>query len=59
MELVESYGRVGRIEGPEEDRDSKGKPTESINLDSWQLPETESPTKREHRHLGPLDICSR
>ena len=36
MELGESYGRVGgRIEGPEQDRDSIGISTESSNLDSW------------------------
>lgn len=35
----------GRIEGPEEVRDSIGRPTELTNLDSWRLPETESPTK--------------
>ena len=46
MELGEPYGRaVGRIEGPEENKDSTGKPTESTNLDPWGLPETESPTK--------------
>jgi hypothetical protein len=34
MELRESYGRVGRkIEEPKEDRDSKGRPKESTNLD--------------------------
>jgi hypothetical protein len=39
MELRESYGRVGRrIEGSEEDRDSTGRPTESINMDPWGLP---------------------
>ena len=42
MELRESCGRVGRrIEGPKEDRDSTGRPTESTNLDPWGLPETE------------------
>jgi hypothetical protein len=34
MELRHFCGRVGgRIAGPEEDRDSTGKPTESTNLD--------------------------
>jgi hypothetical protein len=46
MELRESYERVeGRTEGPKEDSDSTGRPTESINLDTWELPETEPPTK--------------
>ena len=36
MELRECYGRVRvRTEGPEEDRDSTGRPTESTNLDPW------------------------
>jgi hypothetical protein len=35
MELWESYGRVGgRIEGPEEDRDSTGRPTDQL---TWIL----------------------
>jgi hypothetical protein len=43
MKLKESYGRVGRkIKGPEEDRDSTGRPTESTNLDPWG---SEFPTK--------------
>jgi hypothetical protein len=41
-----SYGRVWkRIEGPEGDRNSTGKPTESTNLDTWELSETEPQTK--------------
>jgi hypothetical protein len=53
MELWESYGRVGRkTEGPEEDMDSTETPTESTNLDHWELPETESPTK-EYVQAGP------
>ena len=36
MELGDSYGKVGkRIVGPEGDRNSTGRPTESTNLDSW------------------------
>ena len=47
MELGEFYRRVGRkIEGPEEDRDSTGRPTELTNLDPWGLPETESSAKK-------------
>jgi hypothetical protein len=34
-----------RIEGPKEDSDSTGRPTESTNLDPWGLSETELPTK--------------
>jgi hypothetical protein len=46
MELRESCGRVGgRIEGSKEDRDSTERPTETINLDPWELPEIEPPTK--------------
>jgi hypothetical protein len=35
---------VGAL-GPEEDRDSIGRPTESAYLDSRGLPETEPPNK--------------
>jgi hypothetical protein len=46
MELWDSYGRVGRrIEGPKKDRNSTRRPTESNNLDPWEFPETQSPTK--------------
>lgn len=46
MELRESYRRVGRrIEEPEEDTDSTGRPTELHNLDPWGLPHTESSIK--------------
>jgi hypothetical protein len=52
-ELGESYGRVGgRISGPEGDRNSTGRPTMSTNLDPWEVPETEPPTKR-HTRAGP------
>jgi hypothetical protein len=50
MEAGDSYGRVavrGRIEGPEEHRDSTGKPLGSTNLDLWELSETEPPTKEQ------------
>lgn len=30
----------GRSEGPKDDRDFKGRPTESTDLDPWGLPET-------------------
>jgi hypothetical protein len=46
MELQESFRRVGRkTEGPEEDRDSTGRPRESTSLDPWWLSETEPPAK--------------
>jgi hypothetical protein len=46
MELKKSYKRAGGMtEGPEEDRDSTGRLTESTNLALWGLPETELPTK--------------
>jgi hypothetical protein len=45
MELGEFYGRLRRTEGPEEVRDFTGRPTESTNLDTWGLPETEPPTR--------------
>jgi hypothetical protein len=36
MELGDSYGRIGRrIAGPEGDRNSTGRQTESTNLDPW------------------------
>ena len=51
-ELEESCGREGkRIEGTREVKDTTGKPTESTNLDPWELPETEPPTK-EHTQAG-------
>ena len=41
----------GRIEGPEEDRDSTETPKESTNLDLW-VSQTELPTK-EQTKAGP------
>lgn len=53
MEIGNCYGRVGRkIEGPEEDRYSTERPTDSTNLDHWVLSETEPPTK-EHTQARP------
>ena len=45
----------GRIEGPEGDRNSIGRPTESNNLDLWGLPETGPPTK-DHTQAGPIPL---
>jgi hypothetical protein len=39
--FMERCGR--KIEEPEEDRDSTGRPTKSTNLDPWGLSEIESP----------------
>lgn len=48
MELWESCGRLGgTLKGTDEERDSTGRPTESTNLDSEGLPETESPSKKQ------------
>jgi hypothetical protein len=41
--LMEKLG--GRIEGPEWDTNSTGRPIESTNLDPWGLSETKPPTK--------------
>jgi hypothetical protein len=47
MELGESYGRAEReIKGHEEGRVTTRRPTELTNLDPWDFPETESPTKQ-------------
>ena len=52
-EVGDSYGGVeGRIAGPNGERNSTGRPTESSNLDSWEFSETESPIK-EHAQAGP------
>jgi hypothetical protein len=46
MELGNSYRKVGgRIEGPEGDETSTGRPTEPTNLDPWHLLDTKQPTK--------------
>jgi hypothetical protein len=45
-EVWDPYGRDrGRIEGAEGDGNHIGRPTVSSNLDPWELPETEPPTK--------------
>ena len=52
-----SHGKAwGKIEGLEEDRDFTGRPTESTNLDSWGIPETESPTKYNLQNLISVAI---
>jgi hypothetical protein len=60
MELEESCGRVGRIEGLDKDREFTERPTKSTNLNPWGLPETE-PLTKEHTKNGfrPPDIGSR
>jgi hypothetical protein len=53
MELGESSWRVKwKIRGPKGNRNSTGRLTESMNLDSWELPETESSAK-EHPWARP------
>jgi hypothetical protein len=42
---VEESG--ARTEGPKENKDSTGRPTESTNLNPWWFPETEPPTKEQ------------
>jgi hypothetical protein len=38
MKVRDSYGKVrGKTEDPEGDKNSTGRPTESTNLDSWEL----------------------
>ena len=50
MEVRDSYGRVGgRIEGPEGDRNSTGRPTESTNLDPWGSQRLNHQPKNIHR----------
>jgi hypothetical protein len=44
---------MGRIENPEGDRNSTGRPTKSTNLDPWGLSETE-PSTKEHIQTGPM-----
>jgi hypothetical protein len=58
-ELEDPNGRVrGRTEETEEDGNPIERPTVSVNLDSWELPETEPPTKEPPRP-HPQHICSR
>jgi hypothetical protein len=46
---VDTYRRVGRwIIGPEGDRNSTGRPTESTNLNTWGF-HSEPPTKEHTR----------
>jgi hypothetical protein len=57
-EVVEPYGRVGRqIKGIKGDGTPTGRPTLSTNLDPWEFPEPEPPTK--DCCLMPLHIYSR
>jgi hypothetical protein len=46
-----SYGSVGRTEGPEGHGNPTGRPTESTNLDVWELSETEPLTKEHTQEL--------
>jgi hypothetical protein len=52
MGVRDSYGRVeGRIKDPEIDENPIGSPTESTNLQAWELSESKPPTK-EHTHTS-------
>ena len=52
--LRDTYGRVReRIEGAEGNGNLIRRPVVLTNLDPWELPETEPPTK-EHTWAGPL-----
>lgn len=54
MELRKCCGRVaGKIEGPEENKDSMGRPMESTNLAPWEFSETEPGTKSPKVWAGP------
>ena len=45
MEVGDTYGRVvGRSQGQEVDRNLTERPTESTNLNSWELSESGPPT---------------
>ena len=58
MELGDSYGRIGgRIAGPEGDKNSTGRPSESTYLDPWGSQETEPPTE-EHTWAEPRPPCT-
>jgi hypothetical protein len=58
MELRNSYGIFGgRIESPEGDRKSTGRPTESTNLNSWGISETQ-PTTKELTQAGPRALAN-
>ena len=61
MEFEDSYGRIaGKIVGPEGDRNSKGRPTESTNMDPWGSQSLNHQSKSIHRlDLGLSHICSR
>jgi hypothetical protein len=49
MELGDSYGRTGRIVGHKGDRNSTGRPTESINLYPWDSQSLNHQPKNVHR----------
>jgi hypothetical protein len=49
MEVGDPFGRVrGRIEGLQRDGNPTARPTVSINMDFWNLPKAEPPTKNIH-----------
>lgn len=49
MGLEDAYGRIGgKMVGPEKDRNSTGRPTESPNPDSWASQSLNHQTKNIH-----------
>jgi hypothetical protein len=63
MKVGDSYESAGgRIEGPEGDRNSTGRPTESTSLDPWQLSETNQTThlvwREAQTHSVAMSGCS-
>jgi hypothetical protein len=60
-EFGNSYGRVGRgIESHERDGKLTGGPTDSTNLEFWELSDTEQPTEEyTEDRLRPWHMCGR
>jgi hypothetical protein len=57
MEVKDPYGRVREgIKGTEGDGNPTGRRTGSTNLDPWEFPETEKPTK-EHTLACPKPLA--
>jgi hypothetical protein len=60
MEVGDTYGGVGgRTEGPEVSGNPIGRPTESRNLDHWELQSlSHQPKSIQGLELGPGRVCS-
>jgi hypothetical protein len=61
MEIEDPYRRVrGRIEGTEGNGNPPGRPTVSTNLNPWEFPENELPTRgHTWADLRPQHLCNR